>query len=255
MAKKNKIDINKLAERLSSKFGTKLPSNQNKETERSEDQLIYTQMIMGSLASMIWGERSVKNENKISSLLGRKDNIYNLIDSIKKNFNIIVNKENKCINVNLTQESVNALKTNLSEPIVDAIDSLYSSLSNIESKLDVSQKPGLSDIEKLSIVISDLNENQKKQFDTLQTLNDLFKSEEFKNNFVNKIELSFEGSGLGDYEKLITSLNGLDLHKLGMMNSEHQKMPPFEQVFDNTNTTPEVQPEIKSEYYFENNLI
>ena len=110
MAKKNKIDIDKLAERLSSKFGTKLPSNQNKETERSEDQLIYTQMIMGSLASMIWGERSVKNENKISSLLGRKDNIYNLIDSIKKNFNIIVNKENKCINVNLTQESVNTLK-------------------------------------------------------------------------------------------------------------------------------------------------
>ena len=46
-----------------------------------------------------------------------------------------------------------------------------------------------------------------------------------------------------------TSLNGLDLHKLGMMNSEYQKMPPFEQVFDNTNTTPEVQPEIKSEYY------
>lgn len=213
MAKKNKIDIDKLAERLSSKFGTKLPSNQNKETERSEDQLIYTQMIMGSLASMIWGERSVKNENKISSLLGRKDNIYNLIDSIKKNFNIIVNKENKCINVNLTQESVNTLKTNLSEPIVDAIDSLYSSLSNIESKLDVSQKPGLSDIEKLSIVISDLNENQKKQFDTLQTLNDLFKSEEFKNNFINKIELTFEGSGLGDYEKLITSLNELDIDK------------------------------------------
>jgi hypothetical protein len=36
-----------------------------------------------------------------------------------------------------------------------------------------------------------------------------------------------------------TSLNGLDLHKLGMMNSEHQKMPPFEQVFENT--TPEPQ--------------
>ena len=44
-----------------------------------------------------------------------------------------------------------------------------------------------------------------------------------------------------------TSLNGLDLHKLGMMNSEHQKMPPFEQVFENT--TPEPQTETKTEYY------
>ena len=44
-----------------------------------------------------------------------------------------------------------------------------------------------------------------------------------------------------------TSLNGLDLHKLGMMNSEHQKMPPFEQVFENT--TPEPQNETKTEYY------
>jgi len=44
-----------------------------------------------------------------------------------------------------------------------------------------------------------------------------------------------------------TSLEGLDLHKLGMMNSEHQKMPPFEQVFENT--TPEPQTDIKSEYY------
>ena len=32
------------------------------------------------------------------------------------------------------------------------------------------------------------------------------------------------------------SLEGLDLHKLGMMNSEHQKMPPFEQII-NTNET------------------
>ena len=44
-----------------------------------------------------------------------------------------------------------------------------------------------------------------------------------------------------------TSLNGLDLHKLGMMNSEHQKMPPFEQVFENT--SPEPQTETKTEYY------
>ena len=32
-----------------------------------------------------------------------------------------------------------------------------------------------------------------------------------------------------------TSLEGLDLHKLGMMNSEHQKMPPYEQLIENNN--------------------
>ena len=46
-----------------------------------------------------------------------------------------------------------------------------------------------------------------------------------------------------------TSLEGLDLHKLGMMNSEHQKMPPFEQVLENISPEPQPQPEIKSEYY------
>ena len=44
-----------------------------------------------------------------------------------------------------------------------------------------------------------------------------------------------------------TSLQGLDLHKLGIMNSEHQKMPPYEQMFETPTETP--RHEIKANYY------
>ena len=50
-----------------------------------------------------------------------------------------------------------------------------------------------------------------------------------------------------------TSLEGLDLHKLGMMNSEHQKLPPFEQEFNTSVPTP--QTETKTDYFEVNEFI
>ena len=50
-----------------------------------------------------------------------------------------------------------------------------------------------------------------------------------------------------------TNLEGLDLHKLGMMNSEHQKMPPFAHMFQNEISIP--QTETKNNYYEINNQI
>ena len=50
-----------------------------------------------------------------------------------------------------------------------------------------------------------------------------------------------------------TNLEGLDLHKLGMMNSEHHNMPPFEQMFQNEISVP--QTETKNNYYEINNEI
>ena len=44
-----------------------------------------------------------------------------------------------------------------------------------------------------------------------------------------------------------TSLQGLDLHKLGIMNSEHQKIPPYEQMFETPNEA--TRHEIKANYY------
>ena len=50
-----------------------------------------------------------------------------------------------------------------------------------------------------------------------------------------------------------TSLEGLDLHKLGMMNSEHQKLPPFEQEFNTS--VPTSQTETKTDYFEVNEFI
>ena len=49
-----------------------------------------------------------------------------------------------------------------------------------------------------------------------------------------------------------TNLQGLDLHKLGMMNSEHQKMPTFEQMIQSEIPTP--QTETKINYYDDNQI-
>ena len=50
-----------------------------------------------------------------------------------------------------------------------------------------------------------------------------------------------------------TNLDGLDLHKLGIMNSEHQKMPAFEQMINSEISVP--QTETKTNYYEINNQI
>ena len=64
-------------------FGTKMPSDGNLEKEQTEQELTYSQMIMGSLASMIWGVKSKNKDQEIKSLLGKGNTIYDLVDSIK----------------------------------------------------------------------------------------------------------------------------------------------------------------------------
>ena len=227
MAKKNKIDIDKFIETHSSKFGTKMPSNMNKEEALTREQLLQTQMIMGSLGALIWGKQSITRESQIKTLLGNNNTLFNLVNSIKKDISYI---KNSGVRTSLTKESVNTLKTNLSEPIVDAIDSLYSSLSSIEGKLDNLQKPGLSDIGELATAISQLDTNQNKQKEVLNSLNTIFSSTEFKEALQKSVEskliIKFDNpsheltniikllEGLNNFEgkdtkTISTSLNGL----------------------------------------------
>ena len=227
MAKKNKIDIDKFIETHSSKFGTKMPSNMNKEEALTREQLLQTQMIMGSLGALIWGKQSITRESQIKTLLGNNNTLFNLVNSIKKDISYI---KNSGVRTSLTKESVNTLKTNLSEPIVDAIDSLYSSLSSIEGKLDNLQKPGLSDIGELATAISQLDTNQNKQTEVLNSLNTIFSSTEFKEALQKSVEskliIKFDNpsdeltniikllEGLNNFEgkdakTISTSLNGL----------------------------------------------
>ena len=82
-------------------FGTKMPSDGNLEKEQTEQELTYSQMIMGSLASMIWGVKNKNKDQEIKSLLGKGNTIYDLVDSIKNDVNsnlILIENQNKFIN-------------------------------------------------------------------------------------------------------------------------------------------------------------
>ena len=76
-------DVKEIKKDNKKHFGTKLPGNDNKEQEQTEQDLTYSQMIMGSLASLVWGKLNVKDDATVKSLLGNKNNIYNLIEDIK----------------------------------------------------------------------------------------------------------------------------------------------------------------------------
>jgi len=70
-------------------FGTKMPGNESKEQEQTLQELSYSQMIMGSLASMIWGVKSKDKDQDIKTLLGRGNTIYDLINNSKNSITSI----------------------------------------------------------------------------------------------------------------------------------------------------------------------
>ena len=122
-------DVKEIKEDNKKHFGTKLPGNENKEREQTEQELTYSQMIMGSLASLIWGVQNVKDDAKIKTLLSRKDNIYNIVKSIKETINTAINDERMIINSKLTKETVNKLKIDLANPIISAINNIPDNVS------------------------------------------------------------------------------------------------------------------------------
>ena len=64
-----------------SKFGTKLPGNGNKAQELTLKELSYEQMIMGSIASLVWGVKNINKDTQVKTLLGR-NNIFDIVDSL-----------------------------------------------------------------------------------------------------------------------------------------------------------------------------
>ena len=151
MANNDKISINQLAKRIGKswgfgpKEGVEMPANANNEKERSEAQLVYSQMIMGTLASLVWGEKSVKTADKTKSLLSRP-NIFELVTSINKNANTIVNSG---IHTRLTEKSLSALITKLKTNIFDQLEisikndikldqkSIDSLINSIQEKINI----------------------------------------------------------------------------------------------------------------------
>ena len=69
-----------------SKFGTKLPSNPNKDIKNTIQELAYAQMIMGTLASLVWGQTNIKKTDQVKTLLGinKSKTIFGLVEDVKK---------------------------------------------------------------------------------------------------------------------------------------------------------------------------
>ena len=125
-------DVKELNEGSKKQFGIKMPSNEGKEQEQSLQELMYSQMIMGSMASLIYGQKNVLDPNKVKPLLG-KDSLYHIVSNLQTS-GIKISNIPTALNVTVTKESITELKTNLSDPIVSSINSLSQSLLEINKK-------------------------------------------------------------------------------------------------------------------------
>jgi len=211
---KDKIDVKSLAENLQKRwgFGTKMPGGENAEKERSEDQLVYTQMIMGSLAAMIWGEKSVTKDDKVKTLLGHKDNIYDLIESIKKNIDEAIN--NGEVSINLTNNTIDNLDKLLTKNIKDPILEMQNKLNENLGKAFQSIVSNQDNIEKLY-------ENLNKLVNSANT-----KSNN-KNNDNKNVELIIKSDNLNIKEVSINLTNNT-IDNLGKLLVKNIKDPILE---------------------------
>ena len=86
-SKSLKEAVNEINNNLKAHFGTKISigktktpdQNSDKQSEINLQELTYSQMIMGSLASMVWGVQNIKDDVKVKALLNRKNNIYDIV--------------------------------------------------------------------------------------------------------------------------------------------------------------------------------
>lgn len=166
-------------------FGTKMPSNDNWEKDIQQEDLTYSQMIMGSLASLVWGKTSVKKAPGVNSLLGVKDNIFSLVQSIKDN---IYNSYNGTGSLSVTiKNTADLVKT--VKPDKTAVD-------------------GSSDISKIIVELK-----ADKSLDNLVTaiekINNLSSAEKSDKNVVSSLNTI-----LGFFQKLNREMDDLNMEKI-----------------------------------------
>ena len=117
-----------------SKFGTKLPGNGNKAQELTLKELSYEQMIMGSIASLVWGVKNINKDTQVKTLLGR-NNIFDIVKNIQteiptsfdnfyKKLDELITKLSNNIANNLTQFS-NLLIIPKFDELIKAVEKSY----------------------------------------------------------------------------------------------------------------------------------
>ena len=141
-------------------FGTKMPSDGNLEKEQTEQELTYSQMIMGSLASMIWGVKSKNKDQEIKSLLGKGNTIYDLVDSIKNDVNsnlILIENQNKFIN-KVRTDIVNFFGNKAESSFINQIKKL---ILSEDDRFELFKKLLKTEIDKIILSIDNIKINNE----------------------------------------------------------------------------------------------
>ena len=161
-----------MADNNKSKFGSKqnvginpkgMPSDKYKENKNINLELSYEQMIMGSLASLVWGVTNIKKDDQVRTLLGNRKNIFKLIENIDKNINNVYERinsvinSNKAFNVILQPSSINKL----TKSIIDGLQNLDT--SNNKNSINTSDiNINIANLNDLSNLIDKLSDEQSK---------------------------------------------------------------------------------------------
>ena len=158
-----------------SRFGTKLPGNGNKEQAQKLEELSYEQMIMGTLASLVWGVNT-KDKNKVKNLVtGNKSTIYSLLKDISENLSAKVSSKNVNVSNNLKNNNVNdTLIVDFAN--VQSVKDLNDLIKNLSSdKISNNTYVGLSSIIDLfkTLASNDLKDLAKTSAPNLKELSTL----------------------------------------------------------------------------------
>ena len=176
-----------------SKFGTKLPGNGNKAQELTLKELSYEQMIMGSIASLVWGVKNINKDTQVKTLLGR-NNIFDIVKNIQteiptsfdnfyKKLDELITKLSNNIANNLTQFS-NLLIIPKFDELIKAVEKSYKekgSLKDSTTKILIDLKAAdtieqiLKDFDALDGIVIFDNDNVNRVQDLLDRLDKLSK--------------------------------------------------------------------------------
>ena len=178
-----------------SKFGTKLPGNGNKAQELTLKELSYEQMIMGSIASLVWGVKNINKDTQVKTLLGR-NNIFDIIKNIQteipisfdnfyKKLDELITKLSNNIANNLTQFS-NLLIIPKFDELIKAVEKSYKekgSLKDSTTKILIDLKAAdtieqiLKDFDALDGIVIFDNDNVNHVQDLLDRIDKLSKED------------------------------------------------------------------------------
>lgn len=205
------------------KFGTKLPSNGNKADEQTIQELAYDQMIMGTLASLVWGKQNISKEDQVKSLLGNQINIFGLVESIKQSIENNIPQLSQAIinsnaNIEKVPDKIEAIKTAL----VDFLEHQKEHGNEQLIKIELSSLNGLESLDKFVETLNELNgDGSKNIIDTLNNINLLLRtlgSKEYKINS-DLIEKNVKNISKVLSGKTIESLKGI-IKQLTQLNKD-----------------------------------